>query len=209
MRVVLADRRELFYRGLAGLLEPEVAVVGQATDGLGAFEQAQLCLPDVLLMDTDLPVLTGFEVCARVKEALPNVRVLMLSDSGAEADLIASVRAGASGYLLKDSSVREVIDAVNVVANGQSLFSAAVAITMLEQSQAEPSPALPQLTDREMQVLRLVATGGANRDIARDLFISENTVKNHVRNILEKLRLHSRMEAVLYAVRQKLVELPS
>ncbi len=209
MRVVLADRRELFHRGLAGLLEPEVAVVGQATDGLGAFEQAQLCLPDVLLMDTDLPVLTGFEVCARVKEALPNVRVLMLSDSGAEADLIASVRAGASGYLLKDSSVREVIDAVNVVANGQSLFSAAVAITMLEQSQAEPSPALPQLTDREMQVLRLVATGRANRDIARDLFISENTVKNHVRNILEKLRLHSRMEAVLYAVRQKLVELPS
>ena len=166
-------------------------------------------MPDVLLMDTDLPVLTGFEVCARVKEALPNVRVLMLSDSGAEADLIASVRAGASGYLLKDSSVREVIDAVNVVANGQSLFSAAVAITMLEQSQAEPSPALPQLTDREMQVLRLVATGRANRDIARDLFISENTVKNHVRNILEKLRLHSRMEAVLYAVRQKLVELPS
>ena len=206
---MLADRRELFHRGLAGLLEPEVAVVGQATDGLGAFEQAQLCLPDVLLMDTDLPVLTGFEVCARVKEALPNVRVLMLSDSGAEADLIASVRAGASGYLLKDSSVREVIDAVNVVANGQSLFSAAVAITMLEQSQAEPSPALPQLTDREMQVLRLVATGRANRDIARDLFISENTVKNHVRNILEKLRLHSRMEAVLYAVRQKLVELPS
>jgi two-component system NarL family response regulator len=112
--------------------------------------------------------------------------------------------------VLKDSSLREVIDAVNVVANGQSLFSAAVAIAMLEQSQAdEQSPGLPQLTDREMQVLRLVATGRANRDIARDLFISENTVKNHVRNILEKLRLHSRMEAVLYAVRQKLVELPS
>ena len=207
---MLADGKELFRRGLAALLETEVAVVGQATDGLGAIEQPQLCLPDVLVMDTDLPVLTGFEVCARVKGAMPSVRVLMLSDSSAEADLIASVRAGASGYVLKDSSLREVIDAVNVVANGQSLFSAAVAIAMLEQSQAdEQSPGLPQLTDREMQVLRLVATGRANRDIARDLFISENTVKNHVRNILEKLRLHSRMEAVLYAVRQKLVELPS
>ena len=109
---MLADGKELFRRGLAALLETEVAVVGQATDGLAAIEQAHLCLPDVLVMDTDLPVLTGFEVCARVKEALPSVRVLMLSDSSAEADLIASVRAGASGYVLKDSSLREVIDAL-------------------------------------------------------------------------------------------------
>ena len=138
----------------------------------------------------------------------------MLTVRDEEADLYEAVKSGASGYLLKDSSIEEVAQAVRVVADGQSLISPSMAVKLIDEfkQMSRPEPAstcpAPRLTERELEVLRLVAQGMNNREIAKQLFISENTVKNHVRNILEKLQLHSRMEAVMYAVREKLLDLP-
>ena len=137
----------------------------------------------------------------------------MLTVSDEEADLYEAVKAGAVGYLLKDSSIEDVAQGVRVVAEGQSLISPAMAMKLIDEfkqmSRAERERASAvKLTDRELEVLRLVAQGMNNREIAKRLFISENTVKNHVRNMLEKLQLHSRMEAVMYAVREKLLDLP-
>jgi two-component system NarL family response regulator len=137
----------------------------------------------------------------------------MLTVSDEEADLYESVKNGASGYLLKDSSIEEVAQAIRVVNEGQSLISPSMAVKLIDEfkqmskPEREQGPAL-RLTDRELEVLRLVAKGLNNREVAKELFISENTVKNHVRNILEKLQLHSRMEAVMYAMREKLLDLP-
>jgi len=139
--------------------------------------------------------------------------VIMLTVSDEEADLYEAVKGGAAGYLLKDSSIDEVAQGVRVVAEGQSLVSPSMAVKLIDEFKQMSKPDRGQvpgirLTDRELEVLRLVATGMNNREIAKKLFISENTVKNHVRNMLEKLQLHSRMEAVMYAVREKLLELP-
>ena len=144
---------------------------------------------------------------------MPSVRIVMLTASDEETDLYDAIKAGASGYLLKDASIDEVAKAVRLVADGQSLISPAMAVKLLDEfkqlaSSGAATVTVPRLTDRELEVLRLVARGSSNREIARDLFISENTVKNHVRNILEKLQLHSRMEAVMYAVREKLLDVP-
>jgi len=137
----------------------------------------------------------------------------MLTVSDEEADLYEAIKGGASGYLLKDASTDEVAQAVRVVADGQSLISPSMAMKLLDEfkqiSRTDRSqPVAPRLTERELEVLGQVAQGLSNREIAKQLFISENTVKNHVRNILEKLQLHSRMEAVMYAMREKLLDLP-
>ena len=164
-------------------------------------------------MDVRLSEGSGIEACAEITGKAPETRVIMLTVSDEEADLYESVKSGASGYLLKDATIEEVAQAVRLVAGGQSLISPSMAVKLLDQfktmSRAEARPEHgPRLTDREIEVLKLVAEGLNNRDIAGRLFISENTVKNHVRNILEKLQLHSRMEAVMYAVREKLLEIP-
>jgi DNA-binding NarL/FixJ family response regulator len=144
---------------------------------------------------------------------VPSARIIMLTVSDEESDLYEAVKNGASGYLLKDSSIDEVAQAVRVVAEGQSLISPSMAAKLIDEfkeisrSDRDPGSA-PRLTDRELEVLRLVAKGLNNREVAKQLFISENTVKNHVRNILDKLQLHSRMEAVMYAVREKLLDIP-
>ena len=138
----------------------------------------------------------------------------MLTISDEEADLYDAIKAGASGYLLKEIPIEEVADAIRSVWAGQSRISPSMASKLLNEFAAmskatdeRPQMPAPRLTDREMEVLRLVAQGLNNRDIAKQLFISENTVKNHIRNILEKLHLHSRMEAVVYAVREKMIEI--
>jgi two-component system NarL family response regulator len=145
---------------------------------------------------------------------MPHVKILMLTVSDEEADLFDALKAGASGYLLKDTSIEEVADAVRKVSHDESLISPSMAnklvsefTSMVKRADEKQSVPQPRLTDREMEVLKLVAKGKNNRDIAKELFISENTVKNHIRNILEKLHLHSRMEAVVYAVREKLLEI--
>lgn len=215
VRVLVVDDQELFRRGITVLLEadPGVEVVGEGHDGIEALELAQATAPDVVLLDVRMPRRSGLEACRAIKEAVPSAKILMLTSSDEEADLYEAVKAGAAGYLLKDSSLDEVNNAVRLVAGGQSLISPSMAAKLIQEfkqlSRPEPQQgAALKLTERELEVLRLVAKGMNNREIAKDLFISENTVKNHVRNILEKLQSHSRMEAVMYAVREKLLDLP-
>ena len=215
IRVVVVDDQELFRRGLTMLLgvEDDIEVVGEAGDGIVASDLAATAVPDVVLMDVRMPRRSGIEACLTIKEIAPTARIIMLTVSDEEADLYEAVKNGASGYLLKDSSIDEVAQAIRVVADGQSLISPSMAIKLLDEfkqmsrSDRQQVPT-PRLTERELEVLKLVAQGLNNREIAKRLFISENTVKNHVRNILEKLQLHSRMEAVMYAVKEKLLDLP-
>jgi two-component system NarL family response regulator len=165
-------------------------------------------------MDVRMPRRSGIDATREIRDAMPHVRVLMLTVSDEEADLYEAIKAGASGYLLKEVSTDEVPEAIRSVMAGQSRISPSMASKLLTEFATwnrRSGPAGvngPTLTERELEVLRLVAQGLANKDIARELFISENTVKNHVRNILEKLHLHSRMEAVVYAVRENLLDLP-
>ncbi|MDQ3274468.1 MAG: response regulator transcription factor [Actinomycetota bacterium] len=216
IRVIVVDDQELFRRGLTMLLavEDDIEVVGEASDGVAATELAVGSVPDVVLLDVRMPKGSGIDACSSIKSAVPSTKILMLTVSDEEADLYEAVKNGASGYLLKDASIDEVAQAVRVVADGQSLISPSMASKLLEEFKQISSPGrrndlmVPRLTDRELEVLRLVARGQNNRDIAKKLFISENTVKNHVRNILDKLQLHSRMEAVMYALREKLLDVP-
>jgi DNA-binding NarL/FixJ family response regulator len=219
IRTMIVDDHALFRRGLEMVLEEEgdIELVGQASDGAEAVEKAAESLPDVVLMDIRMPRSSGIEACRAMKEAAPSAKIVILTISDEEEDLFEAIRAGASGYLLKDIPLDEVADTVRAVYGGQSLINPSMAGKLLTEfatlakrdeddtDRAQEVPA-PRLTEREMQVLKLVARGMNNRDIAKELFISENTVKNHVRNILEKLQIHSRMEAVMVAVREKLIE---
>jgi DNA-binding NarL/FixJ family response regulator len=215
VRVLIADDQALFRRGLFVVLglEPDIVVVAEAQDGREAVAKATDLAPDVVLLDVRMPGMDGIEAARRIREILPSTKVLMLTVSDEEDDLYEAIKAGANGYLLKEISVEEVAAAIHAVVQGQSLISPSMASKLLSEFNAlarqaaerEQLPA-PVLTPRELEVLKLVARGMSNRDVADQLFISENTVKNHVRNILEKLHLHSRMEAVMYAVRQHLLD---
>lgn len=217
IRVLVVDDHALYRRGLEMVLaaEPDVEIVGEAGDGAQAVRLAEELLPDVVLMDLRMPRRSGVEACSEIRASAPTVKIIILTISDDEADLFDAVRAGASGYLLKDVPGEQIADGIRAVHGGQSLISPSMASALLAEfaalsRRAEDRPAsvpVPSLTDREMQVLRLLGRGMANRDIARELVISENTVKNHVRNILEKLQLHSRMEAVVFAVRRKILDL--
>jgi len=218
IRVMIADDHALFRRGLEMVLreEPDIDIVGQASDGSEAVSGAREALPDVVLMDIRMPRISGIEAARTMKEVAPSAKIVMLTISDEEEDLFEAIRAGASGYLLKDIPLDEVAAAVRAVHGGQSLINPSMAGKLLtefaalarrdETAERAQHIQAPKLTEREMEVLRLVARGLNNRDIAKELFISENTVKNHVRNILEKLQIHSRMEAVMIAVREKLIE---
>ncbi|HMF04651.1 MAG TPA: response regulator transcription factor [Acidimicrobiia bacterium] len=215
IRVVIVDDHALFRRGLDLVLsgEPDIKVVGEAADGIEAVHRAEEMAPDVVVMDVRMPRSTGIEAARRIRERLPDTKVIMLTVSDNEEDLYAAVKAGASGYLLKEISIEELADAVRAVARGHSLISPSMASKLLsefnalvQQAEERHRSLLPNLTDRELDVLKLVAKGLSNREISEELYISENTVKNHVRNILEKLHLHSRMEAVVYAMREKLLD---
>ena len=215
VRVVVVDDQELFRRGLTMLLgvEPGIEVVGEAGDGLSATDLIVATVPDVVLLDVRMPKRSGLQACMKIKELVPSVKIIMLTVSDEEGDLYESVKNGASGYLLKDSSIEEVAQAIRVVNEGQSLISPSMAVKLIDEFKQMSKPDKEQstalkLTERELEVLRLVARGLNNREVAKELFISENTVKNHVRNILEKLQLHSRMEAVMYAMKEKLLDLP-
>jgi two-component system NarL family response regulator len=214
IRVLIVDDHALFRKGLELVLaaEPDLEIVGEASEGLEAIDRAADLQPDVVLMDVRMPGVGGIEATRRIRNAQPSTRVVMLTVSEDEEDLFASVRAGATGYLLKEVSIDEVANAVRAVARGQALVTPSMASKLLGEFNVlsrridAQHGAAPRLTDREVEVLRLVAKGMSNKDIASELVIAENTVKNHVRNILEKLQLKSRMEAAMYAVREKLVD---
>lgn len=215
VRVLVVDDHVLYRRGLEMVLgtEDDLEIVGEASDGVDAIAKAEELQPDVVLLDVRMPRRTGIQACSEIKRVSPRSKIIMLTMSDEESDLFEAVRAGANGYLVKDVPGEEIADGLRAVMGGQSLISPSMAGALLTEFAAlsrrarEPStvPA-PRLTPREVQVLRLVARGMYNKDIATELFISENTVKNHVRNILEKLQLHSRMEAVMYAVRERILD---
>jgi two-component system NarL family response regulator len=216
IRVLVVDDHALFRRGLEMVLaqESDIDVVGEAADGAEAVELARELTPDVVLMDVRMPRRGGIEACTGIKDVTPTTKIVMLTISDEEADLYDAIKAGASGYLLKEISIDEVASAIRAVHGGQSLISPSMAskllnefATLIKRGDERQHVPAPRLTERELEVLKLVAKGLNNRTIAEQLFISENTVKNHVRNILEKLQLHSRMEAVVYAVREKLLEI--
>lgn len=222
IRVLIVDDHSLYRRGLQTVLDTEdgIEVVGEAADGIEAVDRAEDTLPDVIVMDVGMPKRGGIEACRVIKQRVPSARILMLTSSEDEANLFEAVRAGANGYLLKDVPPEEVAAGIRGVFQGQSLISPMMASKLLhefaqisraadEQDAAPvttPGLELPRLTERELQILRLVTRGRLNREIAVELFIAENTVRNHIRNILDKLQMHSRMEAAMYAVRQRLIE---
>lgn len=216
IRVLIVDDHALFRRGLELVLseEEDIDVVGEANDGVEGVERAGELVPDVVLMDVRMPRVGGIEAARTIRERLPTTKVIMLTVSDDERDLYEAVLAGANGYLLKEVSIEEVADAVRAVVRGHSLISPSMASKLLHefnelarQVEERQRATSPRLTERELQVLKLVAKGLSNREIADELYIAENTVKNHIRNVLEKLNLHSRMEAVVYAMREKLLDI--
>ncbi len=216
IRVLVADDHALFRQALRGILstEPDLELIGEAGDGEEAVRMATELVPDVVLMDVRMPKLAGIDAARQISTELPTTKIVMLTVSDEDGDLFEAIKAGASGYLLKEVDPAEIADAVRQIHAGQSLLSPAVASKLVSEfaalsKRADEKAMRPSLTDRELEVLTLAADGLTNRQIGRRLEISENTVKNHIRNILEKLHLHSRMEAVLYAVREELIDLES
>jgi DNA-binding NarL/FixJ family response regulator len=212
VRVLLVDEHALFREGLGLALAgvDDIEVAGEAVDGDDAAVQSQLLRPDVVVMDVRMPEGSGAGAIARIRSAQPAVAVLVLTGSPDDEDLLESLRAGANGYLLKDASVEEVAEAIRAVARGQGALSSMLTAKVLDRLgqllRRVPDDEGPRLTGRELDVLRLVVKGLTNREIARDLFISQNTVKNHVRNILEKLHVRTRTEAATFAVRERILD---
>jgi DNA-binding NarL/FixJ family response regulator len=212
VRVLLVDEHALFREGLGLALAgvDDIDVAGEAVDGDDALDGAMRVRPDVVVMDVRMPEGSGASAIARIRAARPEVSVLVLTGSQDEDDLVESLRSGATGYLLKDASVDEVVGAIRTVARGHGVISPVMTTKLLERFgellRRVPDDRETRLTVRELDVLRLVVKGLSNREIARDLFISQNTVKNHVRNILEKLHVRSRTEAATMAMRERLLD---
>ena len=208
VRVLLVDEHALFREGLGLALAgiDDIDVAGEAVDGEDALERSVRLRPDVVVMDVRMPEGSGAGAIARIRAARPDSAILVLTGSQNEEDLVDALRSGATGYLLKDASVEEVVDAIRAVARGQGVISPTITAKVLELFRRLTDGLRPGLTDRELDVLRLVVKGLPNREIASELFISQNTVKNHVRNILDKLRVRSKAEAATLAVRERLID---
>jgi DNA-binding NarL/FixJ family response regulator len=212
IRVLVVDDHPVWRDGVRSDLEGAgvASVVGEASDGGEAVEMARTEMPDVVIMDLNLPTVKGSEATRRIVEESPHVRVLVLSASGEEADVLEAVKAGARGYLLKSATSEEIVDAVRRVHGGEAVFTPSLAGLVLDEFQrlASKHPDEPDLTARENEVLRLVAKGYTYREIAEKLFISVKTVQNHVQNILTKLQLRRRYELMRYAIQKGLDRTP-
>lgn len=207
--VLLVDDHILFRDGLSSLLKeyPQLQVVGKAEDGLQAVELARQLMPDVILMDVQMPRCNGLFATRAIKQEMPHVRIIMLTMSDADQDLYEAIKSGAEGYLLKNTAPAELVHYVESVFEGEAPISGVMAAKMIREFRQPVAPSKPeasgeQLTERELEVLSRVADGLTNREIAAALVISENTVKKHLRNILAKLHLQNRVQAALYARRQ-------
>lgn len=206
VRVLLADDHRLMREGTAALLrgDERIEVVGLASDGREALRMAEARRPDVVLLDLEMPVLGGIEACAALRERVPDTEVMILTVSENEPDLYAALRVGASGYLLKDMPPAELVEAVLEAGRGQPRIAPRMAGRLLAEMGVSRGPApepLGELSDREREVLALLAEGLRNREIAERLVVTEATVKTHVRHVLEKLRLRNRAEAAAFAAR--------
>ena len=210
IKVLLADDHALFRRGVAAVLTEweNLEVVGEEIDGLEAIEKARKLNPDVIVMDLMMPNCGGVEATQLLQVELPQINILVLTVSDKEADLFAAIKAGAKGYILKDAEPEELSQAIFHIAKGGVIVSSSMAEKLLTEFKAEEGHKEEDdsgLSRREGEVLQLVAKGASNKEIARDLFISENTVKTHLRNILDKLHLANRSQAVAYAIRTGLL----
>ncbi|MBX5436427.1 MAG: response regulator transcription factor [Alicyclobacillaceae bacterium] len=211
IRVLLVDDHALFRQGVAAILSKtdDIEVVGEAEHGKMAVELCRQLTPDIVLMDINMPVCDGLEATRQIKREQPNVKILILTVSDTEEMLFEAVKSGASGYVLKNANPAMVIDSVRRVSMGEPVIPGNLAMQIISEfskpAERTSQPAeVEELTEREIEVLRYLSAGATNRDIAQALFISENTVRNHVRNILEKLHLSNRVQAAAYAVQQGL-----
>ncbi|MGD9316823.1 MAG: response regulator transcription factor, partial [Anaerolineae bacterium] len=205
IRVLIADDHAIVRKGIRALLatEPQIEVVGEANDGLDAISAARRLEPDVILMDLVMPGMDGLEATRRLTACQPAARILVLTSFHGDDKVFPAIKAGALGYLLKDSKPEELVEAIQQVHRGESSLHPSIARRLLRELSAPSDRATePEcLTDREIEVLRLVAQGQSNRQISVSLTISEATVRTHVSNILAKLNLNSRTQAALYALR--------
>jgi DNA-binding NarL/FixJ family response regulator len=212
LRVLLVDDHDLFRTGLKNLLvEQGLKVAGEAENGEVALRQVAELAPDVVIMDLNMPGPSGVETIRQITATAPLARVVVLTISDDDADVVNAVMAGACGYLLKDASVDQLIAGIRAAAAGESLISPQIAAKMLQLLRAQRSNTdaaatiRAELSDREVQVLKLIASGKENSEIARQLYISPKTVKNHISNILMKLQIENRIQAAVYAVRSGIV----
>ena len=208
IRVVIVDDHPSLRDGVRADLERSgvATVVGEASDGGEAIEVVRRAMPDVVLMDLSLPTVQGVDAIKAIVEESPHVKILVLSASEAEANVLEAIKLGAAGYLLKTSTATELADGVTRVYAGDAVFTPSLAGLLLSEFRrtADVEPGEPGLTRRENEILRLVAKGYAYGEIAHELFISTKTVQNHVRNILTKLHLRSRYELMRYAIKRGL-----
>ena len=211
IRVLIADDHAILRKGIRALLgtEPDMEVVGETADGLETVAQARTLRPDVILMDLVMPKMDGIEATRQIAAAQPGVRILVLTSFAADDKIFPAIKAGALGYILKDSGPVELVQAIHQVHRGQPSLEPAIALKVLHEishpPQQRPSP--DPLSERELEVLRLLAQGKSNREIADQLVITELTVRTHVSNILGKLHLASRTQAALWALKEGLASL--
>ena len=210
VRLMIVDDQSLFRAGLVRLLDedPRVEVVGQAGDGLEAVKQAAKLKPDVILMDLKMPGQDGIEATRQINEADPTINVVVLTTFETDSQVIQALKAGARGYGLKDSTPDAIVSSIIAVMSGERVMAGAVANRVLDMltGTSTPKQFYDGLTNREIEILKLLANGMANKQIAYRLKISEKTVRNHVSNTYEKLGIFDRSQAVLYAVKKGLVE---
>jgi DNA-binding NarL/FixJ family response regulator len=211
VRVLIADDQTLFRTGLARLLaeDSRITLVGQAVDGHDVVAKAAALKPDVILMDLKMPGTDGVEATAKIVAAQPDVKVLILTTFDADSYVLQALKAGASGYVLKDAEPSAIASSIMAVLSGEKVMAGAVANRVLDMltGASTPKEFYDGLTVREVEILKLMATGKPNKQIAYTLKISEKTVRNHISHIYEKLQIYDRAQAVLYAVRKALVEL--
>jgi DNA-binding NarL/FixJ family response regulator len=212
IRVLLVDDHDLFRTGLRNLLEEQtVQVVGEAAEGAQAVRLVRELAPDVVVMDLNMPGMTGVEATRQVTSLAPLTRVVVLTISDQDEDVMNAILAGACGYLMKDSSIQDLMQGIRAAAVGESLISPHIAAKVLQRMRAtgtneqDAATIRAELSDREIEVLKLIANGKDNAQIAGELHISPKTVKNHISNILMKLQIDNRIQAAVYAVRSGIV----